>query len=78
MRGSAKFDELQEFFERTVNKIDGVYLGCNPRERREQCKPDGTWPRTFYGHGMTDSLFRVFLSGYQYAQAENNLQKASS
>ena len=74
MRSSKTFHELQDFFERTVGQTPGVYLSCGSkpehlRANRAAKKPDGTWPSCFYNNGAADSLFRIFLSGHQYAAA---------
>lgn len=81
MRGTAKFAELQEFFERTAGNTPRVYFSCGHtakslRANRAGRKPDMSWPDYFYENGLVDSTFRLFLSGYQFAAAESRLQGA--
>lgn len=83
MRGTAKFHELQEFFEKTIGKTPGVYFSCGTNEasiraNRSSRNPDLSWPHHFYENGQVDSAFRVFLSGWQFARVEANLGRATA
>lgn len=71
MRGTQEFIDLQEYFERTICKAPGIYIGATPakvRVKREVRLPGQPWPKYFYEHGKTEEAFRAFMHGYAYGK----------
>lgn len=64
-----EFDMLMNHFEKMVKDVDSpFYMPMLHRSSRNQT-------RTFYDNGSTDSFFKMFLCGYEYAKCLHRLDE---
>lgn len=71
MKGTAEFETLQSYFEKTIKDIP-VYIGFNEKSAREERTPRvSKTKRDFYNNGTLNSYFLIYMHGYAFSKSIN-------